>query len=602
MTSSNSNSWMMKLEMLAAKKWSALLEANISRTDGPIDEAILQAPRRRSARTSDAELAYNIARLLFPCSDEDSLQPIIRYEKCIVNLRARVMAQRRAATEEATKHNNVAKWSERIASQGPWDEVVDRVSLKGTPALPMPVRISSEDDLKPFFEHLQANTCGKMTPIEGGVLGEEPSYGVPMIEFRKGVEYEDGRLDLCKMVVGEPHIGALMNSLRTNTSISHFLLGNNIIGSVGAKEISAFVKELPDKMETWYLAGNCINEASFKSLVHSLVTSEKVNNIWLKRNPLGPWSAHEVFRLITKTKNLRTLDLDHTELGDAGVAQLFKELAAHCATDDIPLRNLYLAANGISTSAAGEISAFLASPHCQLEALYLSYNPLGDAGATALASQLDKNVSLKRLSLQSCGLKDAGLKLIFSSLSHHPKLRTLDVGTGYATIDLDARFNYITALSAPEITNFISASQGLEYLDLGYTAIPTTALPDPNDVPSDLYTVLSTVSHSRTLLYFNAKPATSAFANSFYISARAAAADRLRENVARRFDEMGYGTFLEDEKRWLVSPEDVRKIDSVYRNRDAGKARRGEMVLDKWWDDEDEKEAWEVVRESREGL
>jgi hypothetical protein len=33
---------------------------------------------------------------------------------------------------------------------------------------------------------------------------------------------------------------------------------------------------------------------------------------------------------------------------------------------------------------------------------------------------------------------------------------------------------------------------------------------------------------------------------------------------------------------------DVRKIDSVYHNRDTGLARRGLMKLDKWWDEGDE--------------
>lgn len=36
----------------------------------------------------------------------------------------------------------------------------------------------------------------------------------------------------------------------------------------------------------------------------------------------------------------------------------------------------------------------------------------------------------------------------------------------------------------------------------------------------------------------------------------------------------------------MVSPRDVRFIDSVYRNRDAGAARRGEKRLEKWWGDE----------------
>jgi hypothetical protein len=47
--------------------------------------------------------------------------------------------------------------------------------------------------------------------------------------------------------------------------------------------------------------------------------------------------------------------------------------------------------------------------------------------------------------------------------------------------------------------------------------------------------------------------------------------------------------FLAEHKRSLVNDkESIRKIDSVYRNRDAGLARRGLKKLDKWWNEDDE--------------
>jgi hypothetical protein len=57
----------------------------------------------------------------------------------------------------------------------------------------------------------------------------------------------------------------------------------------------------------------------------------------------------------------------------------------------------------------------------------------------------------------------------------------------------------------------------------------------------------------------------------------------LEKNVQRVYGEdMSYDEWLADEKRWLVNDKtDVRKIDSVYRNRDAGLARRGLMKLEK---------------------
>lgn len=45
---------------------------------------------------------------------------------------------------------------------------------------------------------------------------------------------------------------------------------------------------------------------------------------------------------------------------------------------------------------------------------------------------------------------------------------------------------------------------------------------------------------------------------------------------------------MAEEKRWLVSDKVVRKIDSVYRNRDAGLARRRLLTLVKDWEQGDE--------------
>jgi hypothetical protein len=52
---------------------------------------------------------------------------------------------------------------------------------------------------------------------------------------------------------------------------------------------------------------------------------------------------------------------------------------------------------------------------------------------------------------------------------------------------------------------------------------------------------------------------------------------------------MTHARFVNEEKRWLINDKaDVRKIFSVYRNRDAGMARRGLKRLDKWWDENDD--------------
>jgi hypothetical protein len=72
-------------------------------------------------------------------------------------------------------------------------------------------------------------------------------------------------------------------------------------------------------------------------------------------------------------------------------------------TDAVPTFSIYLNAVGIGSNGATAIAKFLASPHCTLDALYMSNNPMGDIGVTALAAGLKSNKSLTRLTLTSTG-------------------------------------------------------------------------------------------------------------------------------------------------------------------------------------------------------
>lgn len=544
-----------------------------------ISEEIMNAPRRKSARDT---LATQIAARLYPCSGLDSLAPIIKYEKDIVLLRKLIYEQRRTAIARATDHNARHNWIKRIATQGPWDEANDPLSQNGAPSLPMPVEVSDKDSLAPFFAHLRGN--GTHQPSSSSKSGEfttgvEPFYDIDLIEFGKGVLYADGRIDLCKMVAGPRNIGDLMDSLRTSSFSRHFLLGNNIIGPTGAKAIAAFIDDFPDRFETWYLAGNCIDTDSFGLLVDSMTKSEAIANIWLKRNPLGRAVATDVFRLVTQTPNLRTLDLDQTELGNTGVAELFDLLTKHDAP--IALRHIYLNATGIGKDACQQIAHYIGSAHCLLQSIYMSNNPIGSS-VTDLATGLKKNTSLKRLSIQSCGLVE--VRCLFDALTSHKTLEMLDIGQSYATEDLGMRYNWLSDSCAASIVNFIMSSPSLRYLNLAYVPLLQPAL----------NSILSAVLASSTLLWFQAKTLLKGGQGSEFVREGRRGArlnkfvrERLHVNVQAEYNGMSYEQFEAEHKRFLVSPHDVRFIDSVYRNRDAGAARRGLKRLDKWWKADD---------------
>lgn len=493
------------------------------------------------------------------------------------------MASATVDTSARTANNN---WIRAISNQVPWDEVDDPLSLNGAAALPMPVFQSDKASLAPFFAHLSLDgTHGSgSTSVSNikGTAGVEPFYNTELIEFEKGVLYADGRIDLCKMVTGPRNIGDLMQSLKLNTFSKHFLLGNNIIGPTGAKAIVSFVDEFPNRFETWYLAGNCVDGASFKLLVDSMVKSTSITNIWLKRNPLRPDAVEDIFHLITETRNLRTLELDQTGLGDAGVAHLFELLAMHVPAKPLALRNLYLNACGIGENACERISRYLQSTNCTLDSLYVSNNPIGKA-ASILANGLKVNNTLKRLVMQSCGLKDDGIIVLANALNNHPSVTLFDIGQSYSTSDLGMRYNWATDESTEALADLVENSK-LEYLDVSYTLASQASLTK----------ILKAVASSDSLVWFHVKPLTvgapdavSVKAGQMYARLNKLVRQRLQDNVKEKY-HMDYVRFEREVKRFLVSPRDVRFIDSVYRNRDAAAARLGLKKLDKWWDADDE--------------
>lgn len=480
------------------------------------------------------------------------------------------------AESEADTQGGVRNWRQRVMQQGQWDQEADPVSTDGVSALPMPVEIANEESLAPFFAHLRSGGTHthQGTQEIPSKEGLEPGYQTELIEFPKGVVYSDGRLDLCKMVVGPTHIQALMDNLRSNSFIKHFLLGNNIIGAVGARSIASFVNRVPEQIETWYLAGNCINTASLELLVESWIRSPVITNIWLKRNPLGTNSTQSIASLILQCTSLRTLDLDQTSLGDCGVADLFAALVAdQNQMFALPLRHLYLNATGISEQACKQIGLFLASPACALESLYMSCNPIGNA-VVHLAAGLKRNKTLQRLALSSCGLNSTSLPSLLEALCGHSAFRTLDLGQAYASEDLNARFNWITDEATPLLVHLVRTTT-LQYLELGDVALTQRAVNE----------LTIAVVQSKSALYFNAKSIwrkERAGRKKLDSPLEAACIENLQANVQRDYG-CTYDEFLQQHKRFVVSPRDVRLIDSVYRNRDANLARRGLKTLDKHW-------------------
>lgn len=151
---------------------------------------------RRHADQGSASLAVQIAGLLYPAPTDSSLSQVINYKKDVVALREAIQAQQKAEEARRFEAGVHPPWKGRVLAQGPWDEANDPLSVAGAPALPMPVTISDEESLAPIFKRLGED--GSHDTLDA-LRGREAWYGVDLAEFEKGILYEDGRMDLCKM-------------------------------------------------------------------------------------------------------------------------------------------------------------------------------------------------------------------------------------------------------------------------------------------------------------------------------------------------------------------------------------------------------------------
>jgi Ran GTPase-activating protein (RanGAP) involved in mRNA processing and transport len=372
-----------------------------------------------------------------------------------------------------------------------------------------------------------------------------------------------------------------MESLENNDHIRHFLLGNNAISTTGAKQIAKFIHKYPDRMETWYLAGCHITRHGLSFLVPQMITSYTISNLWFKRNPFGPNSSGLLADLVLKVTNLRTLDLETTELGDEGTRHFIDSITGHPSA----LRNLYLNANGIGESACASLGKYLADPSCALESLFLSTNPLGDAGMRHLATGLAKNKTLRRFMLASCGITGEGLSRLASALAvTDHQLMTLDLGASQTTKAHAQKFNHFDDASIKALKSLILLPS-LRWLNVGVTLMSESGIEE----------IRSAVAHSE-LVFFQMHPHRPQESHDDAPAPKSCSLKvrkQLVKNQTKYFPQhQDYDEFLNsDDCRFLRNTSDVRKIDSMYRTQD----KRLGLPMDAAWAEGDP--TWKLIVE-----
>lgn len=351
--------------------------------------------------------------------------------------------------------------------------------------------------------------------------------------FGRGALYPDGRVDMCKQVLGPDWIKKFTTTVESSGStVRHFLLGNNIVGRPGALAIADLISSRPN-IETWYLAGNLIDYVGMRAIARAMENDPASKALWLKRNPLGVQGAVHVADLLRKTTTLEVLDLSNTNIGDAGCEAIMSAMY-----ENTSLRVLYLDSNGITARGAAAIGAYMFSGSARLERLYMSMNPLKTEGVRAMAHGLRESRNLVGLCLASCRFDARGMDILTDVFAKSTTLQFLGVGHYKATADMGELCNSLRVAGARSIVKLLRTNRSIRVLDISVAHIPIEGLEFIADALEEGSSVTS-------LSY-----------GQYGVKIPAALRQRLN----------AFDTMKLHDRRVLQHSERVVDIDSIYRN------------------------------------
>ena len=340
---------------------------------------------------------------------------------------------------------------------------------------PEPVIISTEEEMAPLYAFLDTPRSNEYaeSPMRGG-NGD--------LVFNKGALCIDGRLDLCKQVIGPRGVDSLIKSLALDNDrsighqrVQHLLLGNNICGDGLGAGVADLINRKQSGLKTWYIAGNRLTAAGIAPVCEALVNDVQVEQLWLKRNPLGPGGCRHLATMLQSNCHLIVLDLTNTALMHEGALAILSALGnvdgKGNGYGNRTLRDLYLDANGLRTETAKVLGDYLRSGENNLVTLSVACNRFGNEGVQYIADSMHNETSVERLVLASVGLGSEGANHLANMLRVNKTLLHLDIGLMKSTAALSEIPNRIGNDGAIALVDSLRENSTLRSLSLLYNNI-----------------------------------------------------------------------------------------------------------------------------------
>ena len=519
----------------------------------PVSECAYNTPRLNGKVDKQTRFTHQIAYMLRPIDptkdfESDKTNTYINCQKIISKLSHAFVDQLEKKEDEKNAYKKIRGTHERK----------NFCELKKKPIhdfvlnpKPMPVDVAPIEELEPFFNHLASNK--EVLPTVSKSMIELPIVSKSMIEFKRGVQYSDGRMDLCKQVVGPPHISKLMEALKDNTQITHFLLGNNIIGINGATAISKFIEEHKNnsQIKTWYLAGNEIDAEGSKLLSDALKDDTVCEALWLKRNPIKAEGAQFIGKLMEVNKHIKILDLHNTGLLDEGTQYIMESLQKNTT-----LRHLYLDANGITEKGASYVADYfnymVKHDLKGISSLWIDMNRIDDEGMIEITNALYGYKHLKRLIVGSNRLTDVSVGILCNTLVNSKTLKVLDLGLYKATADIGELPNNLMNIGAEYIANFIRNNKSVEVLSVLHNNIGIEGI--------KLLEQALLTNDNISWLYYEQ------YGLDIPQTIRMSFKNKFGQNIKKKYN-MSIEDFCNHKLKYIKGSKKLKNIDSIYRNR-----------------------------------
>ena len=511
------------------------------KTNTKLTDCALFAPRVRSTHSRidrPVRIVHYIVDKLFLSTGKATClnNGIVSYSKIIGKLSKQYVDE---FTHDFLMNNKYKLFRILEHDRNNWLALKERgLSKVITDPTAMPVEVSPLEELNDFFEFLKSNQSIELN----NHLNPQTSRLEPCMVFNRGALYEDKRMDLCKQVVGAKWIGNLMDSLKPNDKVEHFLLGNNIIGPVGGKAIKDFLQsEHKSHIKTWYIAGNDLNAEAISDVVDGLLVDTDCEELWLKRNPLKSEGVKHIARLMSVNNKIKVLDLHNTAVFDEGAKHLFESLKSNRCLDF-----LYLDANGITEVGAEYIAEYfdyLVSNGLKgITSLWIDMNKINDNGVIRICKALKDYHYLERISFGSDGLTDACVDTIVECLSTHTTLLFLDIGMYKSTSDMGLVTNNIGDVGAIKLCELIKLTKSIKYMSIMMNGITKVGLD----------AIASAIELNSSLIYFDY--------SQYGVENDQQLMNQIKNKLASN------KTDSDVKLRILKHGQSIRYIDSIYRN------------------------------------